>query len=200
QQVNQLNNDLTQHAYHAQLAENLPLWQHYFQQYNEISNQYHANQKRETAEQEKVISLEKALQQATQTLATQQEQLNLQQQQLQSYQTQLEARQKADKPDEIKPRLQQINLQKNALAKIINLHTQLQRNGKEQQHYQTTLSENQQKIVTLTQTIAENDLALKEKAQHLKDLNDNYLLLQKVAEYEQERARLLKDKPCPLCG
>ncbi|WP_368902697.1 AAA family ATPase, partial [Proteus mirabilis] len=135
QQVNQLNNDLTQHAYHAQLAENLPLWQHYFQQYNEISNQYLANQKRETAEQEKVISLEKALQQATQTLATQQEQLNLQQQQLQSYQTQLEARQKADKPDEIKPRLQQINLQKNALAKIINLHTQLQRNGKEQQHY-----------------------------------------------------------------
>ncbi len=113
----------------------------------------------------------------------------------------MEARQKADKPDEIKPRLQQINLQKNALAKIINLHTQLQRNGKEQQHYQTTLSENQQKIATLTQTIAENDLALKEKAQHLKDLNDNYLfLLQKVAEYEQERARLLKDKPCPLCG
>ncbi|MGR6438591.1 hypothetical protein ACU42Y_05890 [Proteus mirabilis] len=101
--------------------------------------------------------MEKALQQATQTLATQQEQLNLQQQQLQSYQTQLEARQKADKPDEIKPRLQQINLQKNALAKIINLHTQLQRNGKEQQHYQTTLSENQQKIATLTQTIAEND-------------------------------------------
>ncbi|MGC6643376.1 hypothetical protein ACP0G5_27465, partial [Escherichia coli] len=82
----------------------------------EISSQYLANQKRETAEQEKVISLEKALQQATQTLATQQEQLNLQQQQLQSYQTQLEARQKADKPDEIKPRLQQINLQKNALA------------------------------------------------------------------------------------
>ncbi|WP_214038742.1 SbcC/MukB-like Walker B domain-containing protein [Proteus mirabilis] len=200
QQVNQLNNDLTQHAYHAQLAENLPLWQHYFQQYNEISSQYLANQKRETAEQEKVISLEKALQQATQTLATQQEQLNLQQQQLQSYQTQLEARQKADKPDEIKPRLQQINLQKNALAKIINLHTQLQHNGKEQQHYQTTLSENQQKIATLTRTIAENDLVLKEKAQHLKDLNDNYLLLQKVAEYEQERARLLKDKPCPLCG
>lgn len=54
------------------------------------------------------------------------------------------------------------------MAKIINLHTQLQRNGKEQQHYQTTLSENQQKIATLTQTIAENDLVLKRKHNILK--------------------------------
>ncbi|MDO1871219.1 hypothetical protein Q2366_25920 [Escherichia coli] len=63
------------------------------------------------------------------------------------------------------------------MAKIINLHTQLQRNGKEQQHYQTTLSENQQKIATLTQTIAENDLALKEKAQHLYDKEEDGILL-----------------------
>nr|WP_286146275.1 hypothetical protein [Shigella sp. FC1967] len=52
----------------------------------------------------------------------------------------------------------------------------------------------------LTENISKNGIVLKEKEQHLKDLNDNYLLIRKLAEYEEERLRLVKDTPCPVCG
>ncbi|CRL62511.1 Nuclease SbcCD subunit C [Proteus vulgaris] len=82
----------------------------------------------------------------------------------------------------------------------MGLQAQLQRAIKTEHQYQKTQSENQQTIVMLTESIHKNDIVLKEKEQHLKDLNNNYLLIRKLAEYEEERQHLVKDNPCPVCG
>ncbi|WP_193014958.1 AAA family ATPase [Proteus sp. FME41] len=199
-QANELNDYLTQHTAYAQLAENLPLWQRYFEQYDEVTEKYLISQKSEKIEQEKEQSLKLALAKATKALEEQQHNLNLQQQQLNKLQTQLELQNKTEAIADIPPRLQQISQQRNALAKLMGLHAQLQRAIKTEHQHQKTQSENQQKIVMLTESIHKNDLVLKEKEQHLKDLNDNYLLIRKLAEYEEERQRLIKDNPCPVCG
>nr|MBG3150774.1 exonuclease subunit SbcC [Proteus mirabilis] len=199
-QFNELDEYLNQHIAHAQLAENLPLWQRYFEQYDEITEKYLISQKSEKAEQEKECLLKLELEKATKALEVQQYNLNLQQQQLSELQTQLEQQNKADAIADIPHRLQQISQQRNALAKLMGLQTQLQRNIKTEYQYQKSYSENQQKIAMLTESIHKNDIVLKEKEQHLKDLNDNYLLIRKLAEYEEERQRLVKDTPCPVCG
>lgn len=199
-QFNELNEYLNQHTAHAQLAENLPLWQRYFEQYDEITEKYLISQKSEKAEQEKECLLKLELEKATKTLEAQQHTLNLQQQQLSELQTQLEQQNKADAIADIPHRLQQISQQRNALTKLMGVQAQLQRAIKTEHQYQQTQSDNQQKIAMLTENIYKNDTILKEKEQHLKDLNDNYLLIRKLAEYEEERQRLVKDNPCPVCG
>lgn len=198
-QFNELSEYLNQHTAYAQLAENLPLWQRYFEQYDEIAEKYLISQKSEKAEQEKEQLLKLALEKTTRTLETQQHALNLQQQ-LSELQTQLEQQNKADTIADIPHRLQQISQQRNALAKIMGLQVQLQRALKTERLYQKSHSENQQKIAVLTENISKNGIVLREKEQHLKDLNDNYLLIRKLAEYEEERQRLVKDNPCPVCG
>ncbi len=199
-QFNELNEYLNQHTAHAQLAENLPLWQRYFEQYDEITEKYRISQNSEKAEQEKECLLKLELEKATKTLEAQQHTLNLQQQQLSKLQTQLEQQNKADAIADIPHRLQQISQQRNALTKLMGVQAQLQRAIKTEHQYQQTQSDNQQKIAMLTENIHKNDTVLKEKEQHLKDLNDNYLLIRKLAEYEEERQRLVKDNPCPVCG
>ncbi len=199
-QFNELNEYLNQHTTHAQLAENLPLWQRYFEQYDEITEKYLISQKSEKTEQEKEHALKFALEKATKSLEQQQHTLNLQQQQLSELQTQLEQLNKADAIADIPHRLQQISQQRNALAKLMGLQTQLQHAIKTEHQQQKSHSENQQRITTLTENISKNDIVLKEKEQHLKDLNDNYLLIRKLAEYEEERQHLVKDNPCPVCG
>lgn len=199
-QFNELNEYLNQHTAHAQLAENLPLWQRYFEQYDEITEKYRISQNSEKAEQEKECLLKLELEKATKTLEAQQHSLNLQQQQLSELQTQLEQQNKADAIADIPHRLQQISQQRNALTKLMGVQAQLQRAIKTEHQYQQTQSDNQQKIAMLTENIHKNDTVLKEKEQHLKDLNDNYLLIRKLAEYEEERQRLVKDNPCPVCG
>lgn len=199
-QFNELSEYLNQHTAYAQLAENLPLWQRYFEQYDEIAEKYLISQKSEKAEQEKEQLLKLALEKTTRTLEAQQHALNLQQQQLSELQTQLEQQKKVDAIADIPHRLQQISQQRNALAKIMGLQVQLQRTLKTEHLYQKSHSENQQKIAVLTENISKNSIVLKEKEQHLKDLNDNYLLIRKLAEYEEERQRLVKDNPCPVCG
>ncbi|WP_099074181.1 SbcC/MukB-like Walker B domain-containing protein [Proteus alimentorum] len=199
-QFNELNEYLNQHTTHAQLAENLPLWQRYFEQYDEITEKYLISQKSEKTEQEKEHALKFALEKATKSLEQQQHTLNLQQQQLSELQTQLEQLNKADAIADIPHRLQQISQQRNALAKLMGLQTQLQHAIKTEHQQQKSHSENQQKIAMLTENIHKNDIVLKEKEQHLKDLNDNYLLIRKLAEYEEERQHLVKDNPCPVCG
>lgn len=199
-QFNELNEYLTQHKAHAQLAENLPLWQRYFEQYDEITEKYFISQKSEKGEQEKEQLLKLSLEKATHTLEEQQHTLNLQQQQLSELQTQLEQQNRADAIADIPHRLQKISQQRNALAKLMGLQAQLQRAIKTEHQYQQTQSDNQQKIAVLTENISKNSIVLKEKEQHLKDLNDNYLLIRKLAEYEEERQRLVKDNPCPVCG
>lgn len=199
-QFNELNEYLNQHTTHAQLAENLPLWQRYFEQYDEITEKYLISQKSEKAEQEKEHALKFALEKATKALEQQQHTLNLQQQQLSELQTQLEQQNKADAIADIPHRLQQISQQRNALAKLMGLQAQLQHAIKTEHQQQKSHSENLQRITTLTENISKNDIVLKEKEQHLKDLNDNYLLIRKLAEYEEERQRLVKDNPCPVCG
>lgn len=199
-QASELNDYLSQHTAYAQLAENLPLWQRYFEQYDEITEKYLISKKSEKTEQEKERTLKLALEKATKALEQQQYSLNLQQQQLKKWQTQLEQQNKADAITDIPPRLQQISQQRNALAKLMGLQAQLQRAIKTEHQYQKTQSENQQKIVMLTESIHKNDIVLKEKEQHLKDLNNNYLLIRKLAEYEEERQHLVKDNPCPVCG
>lgn len=199
-QFNELDEYLNQHIAHAQLAENLPLWQRYFEQYDEITEKYLISQKSEKAEQEKECLLKLELEKATKTLEAQQHTLNLQQQQLSELQTQLEQQNKADAIADIPHRLQQISQQRNALTKLMGVQAQLQRAIKTEHQYQQTQSDNQQKIAMLTENIHKNDTVLKEKEQHLKDLNDNYLLIRKLAEYEEERQRLVKDNPCPVCG
>lgn len=199
-QFNELNEYLNQHTAHAQLAENLPLWQRYFEQYDEITEKYRISQKSEKAEQEKECLLKLELEKATKTLEAQQHTLNLQQQQLNELQTQLEQQNKADAIADIPHRLQQISQQRNALTKLMGVQAQLQRAIKTEHQYQQTQSDNQQKIAMLTENIHKNNTVLKEKEQHLKDLNDNYLLIRKLAEYEEERQRLVKDNPCPVCG
>ncbi|MCV6005146.1 hypothetical protein OFO99_37480, partial [Escherichia coli] len=82
------NEYLNQHAAHAQLAENLPLWQRYFEQYDEITEKYLTSQKNEKIEQEKAQCLKLSLEKTTHTLEAQQHKLNLQQQQLNELQTQ----------------------------------------------------------------------------------------------------------------
>ncbi|MEQ4922709.1 AAA family ATPase [Proteus hauseri] len=200
EKADQLNDYLIKHAAYAQLVENLPLWQHYFEQYDDVTAKYQASQLSEKNEQAKVLSLATSLQKATKTLDEQQTRLNLQQQQLQTHQSQLEAQAKADVIFDIQPRIQQINQQRNVLAKLVGLQTQLQRNTKITHQYHQTLTDNQQKIATLTETISKNEMVLKEKEQHFNDLSDKYLLERKVIEYEEERKHLIKDKPCPLCG
>lgn len=199
-QFNELNEYLNQHTTHAQLAENLPLWQRYFEQYDEITEKYLISQKSEKTEQEKEHALKFALEKATKSLEQQQHTLNLQQQQLSELQTQLEQLNKADAIADIPHRLQQISQQRNALAKLMGLQAQLQHAIKTEHQQQKSHSENQQRITTLTENISKNDIVLKEKEQHLKDLNDNYLLIRKLAEYEEERQHLVKDNPCPVCG
>ena len=199
-QFNELNEYLNQHTTHAQLAENLPLWQRYFEQYDEITEKYLISQKSEKAEQEKEHALKFALEKATKALEQQQHTLNLQQQQLSELQTQLEQQNKADAIADIPHRLQQISQQRNALAKLMGLQAQLQHAIKTEHQQQKSHSENLQRITTLTENISKNGIVLKEKEQHLKDLNDNYLLIRKLAEYEEERQRLVKDNPCPVCG
>ncbi|WP_311753755.1 SbcC/MukB-like Walker B domain-containing protein [Proteus columbae] len=199
-QFNELNEYLNQHTAHSQLAENLPLWQRYFEQYDEITEKYRISQNSEKAEQEKECLLKLELEKATKTLEAQQHTLNLQQQQLSKLQTQLEQQNKADAIADIPHRLQQISQQRNALTKLMGVQAQLQRAIKTEHQYQQTQSDNQQKIAMLTENIHKNDTVLKEKEQHLKDLNDNYLLIRKLAEYEEERQRLVKDNPCPVCG
>lgn len=199
-QFNELNEYLNQHTTHAQLAENLPLWQRYFEQYDEITEKYLISQKSEKAEKEKEHALKFALEKATKALEQQQHTLNLQQQQLSELQTQLEQQNKADAIADIPHRLQQISQQRNALAKLMGLQAQLQHAIKTEHQQQKSHSENLQRITTLTENISKNGIVLKEKEQHLKDLNDNYLLIRKLAEYEEERQRLVKDNPCPVCG
>ncbi|MEX3027066.1 AAA family ATPase [Proteus sp. STS61-E] len=199
-QFNELSEYLNQHTAYAQLAENLPLWQRYFEQYDEITEKYLISQKSEKAEQEKEQLLKLALEKTTHTLEAQQHNLNLQQQRLSELQTQLEQQNKVDSIADIPHRLQQISQQRNALAKLMGLQAQLQHALKTEHQYQKSHSENLQKIASLTENISKNDIVLKEKKQHLKDLNDNYLLIRKLAEYEEERQRLVKDNPCPVCG
>ncbi|WP_100159208.1 AAA family ATPase [Proteus columbae] len=199
-QFNELNEYLNQHTAHAQLAENLPLWQRYFEQYDEVTEKYLISQKSEKAEQEKECLLKLELEKATKTLEEQQHNLNLQQQQLSELQTQLEQQNKADAIADIPYRSQQISQQRNALAKLMGLQAQLQRNIKAEHQQQKSHSENLQKIAVLTENISKNSIILKEKEQHLNDLNDNYTLIRKLAEYEEERQHLVKDTPCPVCG
>ncbi|NBM03327.1 MULTISPECIES: AAA family ATPase [Proteus] len=199
-QASELNNYLSQHTAYAQLAENLPLWQRYFEQYDEVTEKYLISKKSEKTEQEKEHTLKLALEKATKALEQQQHSLNLQQQQLKALQTQLEQQNKADAITDIPPRLQQISQQRNALAKLMGLQAQLERAIKAEHQQQKSYSENLQKIAMLTENISKNSIVLKEKEQHLKDLNDNYLLIRKLAEYEEERQRLVKDTPCPVCG
>ncbi|EEG84680.1 hypothetical protein PROPEN_03043 [Proteus penneri ATCC 35198] len=200
-QASELNNYLSQHTAYAQLAENLPLWQRYFDQYDEVTEKYLISKKSEKTEQEKEHTLKLALEKATKALEQQQHSLNLQQQQLKALQTQLEQQNKADAITDIPPRLQQISQQRNALAKLMGLQAQLERAIKAEHQQQKSYSENlQKKIAMLTENISKNSIVLKEKEQHLKDLNDNYLLIRKLAEYEEERQRLVKDTPCPVCG
>ena len=199
-QASELNNYLSQHTAYAQLAENLPLWQRYFEQYDEVTEKYLISKKSEKTEQEKEHTLKLALEKATKALEQQQHSLNLQQQQLKALQTQLEQQNKADAITDIPPRLQQISQQRNALAKLMGLQAQLERAIKAEHQQQKSYSENLQKIAMLTENISKNSIVLKEKEQHLKDLNDNYLLIRKLAEYEEERQRLVKDNPCPVCG
>lgn len=199
-QASELNNYLSQHTAYAQLAENLPLWQRYFDQYDEVTEKYLISKKSEKTEQEKEHTLKLALEKATKALEQQQHSLNLQQQQLKALQTQLEQQNKADAITDIPPRLQQISQQRNALAKLMGLQAQLERAIKAEHQQQKSYSENLQKIAMLTENISKNSIVLKEKEQHLKDLNDNYLLIRKLAEYEEERQRLVKDTPCPVCG
>ncbi|HEK2898051.1 AAA family ATPase [Proteus terrae] len=199
-QFNELSEYLNQHTAYAQLAENLPLWQRYFEQYDEITEKYLISQKSEKAEQEKEQLLKLALEKTTHTLEAQQHNLHLQQQRLSELQTQLEQQNKVDAIADIPHRLQQISQQRNALAKLMGLQAQLQHALKTEHQYQKSHSENLQKIATLTENISKNDIVLKEKKQHFKDLNDNYLLIRKLAEYEEERQHLVKDNPCPVCG
>lgn len=199
-QANQLNDYLVKHESYALLIENLPLWQRYFEQYDEITGQYIASQKTEKIEQEKALSLATLLKKAAKELDEQQQILNTQQHQLQTHQSQLETQYKADVIPNIKPRLQQINRQKNTLTKLMGLQTQLQRNTKITLQHHKILTDNQQKITLLTKGMSENERTLKEKEQHLNDLNDKYNLEQKVVEYEKDRKHLIKDQPCPLCG
>ncbi|MCX2588582.1 MULTISPECIES: AAA family ATPase [Proteus] len=199
-QASELNNYLSQHTAYAQLAENLPLWQRYFEQYDEVTEKYLISKKSEKTEQEKEHTLKLALEKATKALEQQQHSLNLQQQQLKALQTQLEQQNKADAITDIPPRLQQISQQRNALAKLMGLQAQLERAIKAEHQQQKSYSENLQKIAMLTENISKNSIVLKEKQQHHKDLNDNYLLIRKLAEYEEERQRLVKDTPCPVCG
>ncbi|NBM67612.1 AAA family ATPase [Proteus penneri] len=199
-QASELNNYLSQHTAYAQLAENLPLWQRYFEQYDEVTEKYLISKKSEKTEQEKEHTLKLALEKATKALEQQQHSLNLQQQQLKALQTQLEQQNKADAITDIPPRLQQISQQRNALAKLMGLQAQLERAIKAEHQQQKSYSENLQKIAMLTENISKNSIVLKEKEQHHKDLNDNYLLIRKLAEYEEERQRLVKDTPCPVCG
>lgn len=114
-------------------------------------------------------------------------------------QTQLEQQNKADAITDIPPRLQQISQQRNALAKLMGLQAQLERAIK-LNISSKKLFRKPAKIAMLTENISKNSIVLKEKQQHHKDLNDNYLLIRKLAEYEEERQRLVKDTPCPVCG
>ncbi|MBN6345084.1 exonuclease subunit SbcC, partial [Escherichia coli] len=95
-QANELNDYLTHHTVYAQLAENLPLWQRYFEQYDEVTEKYLISQKSEKTAQEKEKSLKHTLEKATKALEDQQHNLNLQQQQLNKLQTQLEQQNKAN--------------------------------------------------------------------------------------------------------
>ena len=198
--LDQLNDYLIKHASHAQLTENLPLWQRYFEQYDEVTAQYQTSLLSEKKEQEKEQVLAISLKKAINQLDEQQIRLNLQQQRWQTHQAQLDKQFKTDAISDIPPRIQQINQQRNALAKLTGLQTQLQRNTKIAQQYHQTFADNQQKITTLAETIRTNETVLKEKEQHFNDLSDKYRLEQKIAEYEKDRKHLIKDKPCPLCG
>ncbi|OAT25865.1 AAA family ATPase [Proteus myxofaciens] len=200
QKESELNRYLLANASHAQLAENLPLWQRYFEQYDDIAAKYLISKKTEQLEQEKALALTSSLTQAKNALIEQKKSLESQQKQLQTHQSELEKYYEIEAINQAKPRLQHLYLQKNALIKLMGLQAQLKRNNQALHQYKKTQVDNQQKITELTENIANNEIILKDREQHLADLSDKYYLEQKVVEFEKERKQLIQDKPCPLCG
>ena len=200
QQADSLNHDLVKHEAHANLREHLPLWQRYFEQYDDIALKLANSKQTETAQLAKLHVLQQNQQTATQALAQQQTQLDTQQHQLHTLQSQLETQYQTDNIANIVSRLPQLYQQKNTLTKLIGLHRQLQRNDYVEAQYQQTFTDNLQKIALLTNTIEKNEPLLKQQEQHVNDLSDKYHLEQKIAQYEQERAQLIEGNPCPLCG
>ncbi len=191
---------LAQHAHHANLAEQLPVWQTQLKQL--------FNDEASLQEEDDAIKLQQSLQlelnahisidEALQTKA--QESVNLQNTKLKNNSVKLEQLLQGRTHAELQNRYDQLLQQKSYCLDLTTSSESYQQAFKKKQQAIISITELSNQIVQLDATNEEHNKRHLEKQTTLSLLEQTIVQEAQIASLTEQRNKLQKDQACPLCG